>query len=82
MQEEPRFRTATRVWIGFFAVVVDEKFGQPRPHQVEAAVIVPVANFLLGDRVPSFLDSRAHSRDMKLNAAQSHVPDADVESRR
>lgn len=46
MQEDLRFRTATRLWIGFFAVVVDEKFGQPRhePDQVEEAAIVPFAN--------------------------------------
>ena len=84
VQEELWFRTATRFRISFFAVVVDQKLGQPRhePDQVEPAAIVPVANLLFGDRVPSFLDSRSHPRDMKLNAAQPHVPDADVESRR
>ena len=74
----------TRVRISFMAVVINEKLGQLRHEsdQIETAAIIPVANLLLENRVPSFFNSRPHSGDMKINAAQSQVPDADIESRR
>ena len=84
MQEEHRLGTFARAWISFVAVIVNEKLGQPRhePDQVEAAAIIPVPNLLLGNRVSSFLNSRPHSHDMKLDAAQPYVPDANLKSRR
>ena len=84
MQEEVRLRTLARVWISFVAVVVNEQLGQPRQQsdQVQAAPVKPFANLLLGNWMPSFLNSRPHSRDMKLDAAQPYVPDANLQSRR
>lgn len=84
MQEELRLRTLARVWIRFAAVVVNEQLGEPRKesNQVQAAPIKPFANLLLGDRVPSFLNSGPHSSNMKPDTTQPYVPDANLQSGR
>ena len=78
------FGTLARVWISFTAVIVNDQLGQTRQEsdQVEAAPIKPFANLLLGDRVPSFLNSGPHSSNMKLDTAQPYVPDSDLQSGR
>jgi len=80
MQEEFRLRALARFRIRFVAVIVNEQFSQARqePDQVKAASIKPFPNLLFGNWVPSFLNSSPYSRNMKLDAAQPHIPDANL----
>ena len=70
------------MWVGFYAVVVHLQFRDFRHqlNQIDSTLVVALTNPRLRDIVSASSNPRSNACDVQLGTAQSHEPDANVDS--
>jgi len=71
-------RSDSLLRIGLRTIVIDAKLRElgHEVHEMEPALVVPLADFGLGDVVSAMGDSGTHARDVKFRRGQSDEPNA------